>query len=318
MSEPNTRSTRRLSSSNTSSGGNLSSNAAVLLKCAACKNSTKNKATLKCTLCATAYHALCVPDWADVSTTELKTILNRSGLNWYCSCCHPTLNNYVSIPKVQEDIADINTHMKNISELICETAKICKSSHSESLPFSIAEIKVSAARLEEQFTSSQSAQAKEIRSVNVILHKLKKNGNTNNEIMAIAEDISLHPNCITNIKRLGVRNMKLPSTEKLRPTKITFTSPLSAREFMIRFRDYEDKRGTFVTPDLSKEDRHKEYKLRQERNQLSSQFPANKYQIRQGKIFMREASRPTDMWKPVDHPSVGTENVNNPSASKSG
>ena len=112
--------------------------------------------------------------------------------------------------------------------------------------------------------------------------------------------------------------MKLPSTEKLTPTKITFTSPLSAREFMIRFRDYEDKRGTFVTSDLSKEDRHKEYKLRQERNQLSSQFPANKYQIRQGKIFMREASRPSDMWKPVAHLSVGTENVNNPSASKSG
>ena len=154
MSELNTRSTRRLSSSNTSSGGNLSSNAAVLLKCAACKNSTKNKATLKCTLCATAYHALCVPDWADVSTTELKTILNRSGLFWYCSCCHPTLNSYVSIPKVQEDIADINTHMKNISELMCKTAKICKSSHSDSLPSSIAEIKVSAARLEEQFTSS--------------------------------------------------------------------------------------------------------------------------------------------------------------------
>ena len=210
--------------------------------------------------------------------------------------------------------------MKNISELICETAKICKSSHSESLPSSIAEIKVSAARLEEQFTPSQSAQEKEIRSVNVILHELKENGNTNNEIMAIAEDISLHPNCITNIKRLGVRNIKLPSAEKLRPTKITFTSPLSAREFMIRFRDYEDKRGTFVTPDLSKpkEDRHKEYKLRQERNQLSSQFPANKYQIRQGKIFIREGSRPTDMWKPVAHPSVGTENVNNPSASKSG
>ena len=181
--------------------------------------------------------------------------------------------------------------MKNISELICETAKICKSSHSESLPSSIAEIKVSAARLEEQFTPSQSAQEKEIRSVNVILHELKENGNTNNEIMAIAEDISLHPNCITNIKRLGVRNIKLPSAEKLRPTKITFTSPLSAHEFMKRFRDYEDKRGTFLTPDLSKEDRHKEYQLRQERNQLSSQFLANKYQIRQGKFFYKRAQQ---------------------------
>ena len=185
--------------------------------------------------------------------------------------------------------------MKNISELICETVEICKSSRSDVVPANIVDLKNTASRLEEQFKASQSAQEKEIRNSNVILHKLLENSSTNEEVLAIASDMSMHSSCITNITRLGTRNMKLSPTEKLRPVKITFNNPLNAREFMKRFRDYSDKQGTFVTLDLSKEDGQKEYQLRQERNKLSSQFTANKYQIRQGKIFVRESG--TNVWK---------------------
>jgi hypothetical protein len=64
--------------------------------------------------------------------------------------------------------------------------------------------------------------------------------------------------------------MQLAKDKNVRPTKISFTNPQTRNDFLHAYYDYEDKLGTFATPDLSEEEQHQEYLLRSLRNKLKS------------------------------------------------
>jgi hypothetical protein len=219
---------------------------------------------------------------------ELKTF-KRPGVNWYGVSCFANLNTFVSLPSVQDNIADIKSQIQDMNNLMCETVSKMKTSYSDTLTSAgVSETREVVNRLETQMITNQNNQEKEERGLNKILHKLAENNTTEDDVVQMCKEMSLWPGAVTKVKRISRRNVLSPPTENIRPVKISFSSELVAREFVKRFRTLEDKRGVFVTPDLSPEERKAEYTLRLQRNSLKELNPLNSYRIRQGKVFVQE------------------------------
>ena len=132
-SDSNNRGARlRTPSVSTASSGSVSIQAPLASKCVKCKLTTRNKAALKCTLCAAEYHPTCSTGWEDAIPAELKTF-KRPGVNWYGVSCFAYLNTFVSLPSVQDNIADFKSQIQDMNNLMCETVSKMKTSYSDAL-----------------------------------------------------------------------------------------------------------------------------------------------------------------------------------------
>ena len=82
--------------------------------------------------------------------------------------------------------------------------------------------------------------------------------------------------------------MSLPNTEKIRPVKITFTTVVNKQDFMYTYNNWDNRKGTFCSADLTPEEREavNEYRLRKLREQLRLKFSNRKSQVRNGAIYM--------------------------------
>lgn len=108
------------------------------------------------------------------------------------SICYPTLNLYVSLPMVQENIANIKQKVTDMTTMMCDTVRVCKSSGFEALASCVQKLEDIAARLENPLISSRPVLGKESHSLSIIHHKLEKNGNTNKEVFGIAKELYVH------------------------------------------------------------------------------------------------------------------------------
>ena len=82
--------------------------------------------------------------------------------------------------------------------------------------------------------------------------------------------------------------MSLPNTEKIRPVKITFTTVVNKQDFMYRYINWDNRKGTFCSADLTPEEREavNEYRLRKLREQLRLKFSNQQFQVRNGAIYI--------------------------------
>lgn len=169
------------------------------------------------------------------------------------------------------------------------------------------EVKSIVKRLETQLSKDLEQKAKCERSLNAIVHGVEETGNTADAIWDICGYVDFDSHCITNISRLGRRNMNPDSTSGKRPVKLVFTTELYKSEFMHKYNRWSNKGTSFVTLDLSVEDREKEYKLRVKRRELVNKYPHGPtgriFQIRNGALIMK--TRDSDWVKLDDSDCVG-------------
>lgn len=265
-------------------------------KCVVCKKSTYNKPTVQCCLCSYEFHTGCMPEWADIVTNSDLKFIKRPGLTWYCSTCKPKLPDYLPIKPIEDTVQALATEVRNMAKLVSETLELHKTTSSTTSQPNI-ELRDITVRVEKELLQAKTSQQKSERSLNAILHKLEEANRTTDDIMEISNCLSFHPSSITKIQRLGQRNMNSNSTVRARPVRITFSSELNRNEFLRRYNSWDDKQSTFVTPDLSPEERDREFRLRQKRRVLTEENPQNKYQVRNGKIMVKAPE--TNTWSAI-------------------
>lgn len=161
-----------------------------------------------------------------------------------------------------------------------------------------AEIKAIAQRLDERAKREIQIRENLERKQSAILHNLPENVNTHNEVCNLLQNIGFLPNSTTRISRLGTARQ----SSKSRPTKIQFHTEVMKIDFMRLFHsNLTHKDGLFITPDLSKEEQNREFKLRQARNELTAKFSENKYRVRSGKLQCQSYGSPT--WNTINLPN---------------
>lgn len=265
------------------------------------KSIAKSKPALKCNCCHLSAHTGCIPDWTDITTTtELTKITSKSGLTWYCSNCQPKLADYFYGPEIKPSIDQLDDKITQLTKLVSESHKLTRTyaQATATTKGDNAEIKAIAQRLDER--SKREIQTRENleRKQSAILHNLPDNLNTHKEVADILQLMNFHPNSTTRISRLG--NAKPNSqSSKPRPTKIQFHTEVMKMDFLRLFHSAIDRsHKMFVTPDLSKEDRELEFKLRQTRNELAAKFKENRYRVRGSKLQCQTSG--SLIWKIID------------------
>ena len=270
--------------------------------CMVCSLSTKSKPSLTCGLCYNPTHTACLSEWNDITKVpELKAIINRAGLKWYCEKCESTLSDYISGGEIQTSLDTMHTRMQALTQLVSENLQVTKtivSQPPQTIPGHdstvVSEIKAAVDRIDASVKTKQKQEQTEERSCNVILHGLVENNATLKELSEICDAIHFNKECMVKFSRLGRRNMSLPNTEKIRPVKITFTTEVNKRDFMYRYNSWDYKESTFCTADLTPEEREREYKLRKLRDQLRLKFTNRRFQVRNSAIYARNS--PSDPW----------------------
>ena len=268
------------------------------LKCL--KAVTKTKPSLKCNICHFSAHTYCLPDWADVLTmAELTKITSRTGLVWYCHRCLPKLPEYFFGPGVKPRLEQIDDKIENLTRLVTDSHKLTKTfaQVTGESNDNNAELKVIAERLDQRAKRESLERQKLERNQSAILHGLTEEVNTHKEVSDIVHGLGFLPNSITRVSRLGVQKLNRPQN-KPRPVKIQFHTEIMKIDFLRYFNRWSDRDWMFATPDLTKEEQAKEYKLRCIRNNLSDMFKDNKYRIRSGQLQCSENG--TEAWIVVD------------------
>lgn len=122
---------------------------------------------------------------------------------------------------------------------------------------------------------------KQDRKRSAIVHLISESLNTHNTVLDILDQLGFHRDSVENISRLGRRPMGADNTmTKPRPTKIQFRTETMKIDFLAAFNRWEDRNGSFSTPDLSKDDQLKEYQLRSKKRNLSTRHPDCKFRIK--------------------------------------
>ena len=151
--------------------------------CTLCTMSTYNKPSLECCLCTRSTHTNCLPDWKDLNRSiDITKLFSRSGLKWYCQTCEPTLSDYISGDEIKKSLAQIETKMDSVQNLVCENIKLTKSETFKP-DNTFTEIKQTVERLETNAQSQLKQKEKEERAHSVIIHGLKENNNTMEVLM---------------------------------------------------------------------------------------------------------------------------------------
>lgn len=237
------------------------------------RNINKSKPSLKCNCCHLATHTACLTDWADITTmAELNKITSRGGLTWYCPNCQPKLNDYIYGPDIKPSFDQLDKKLDSLTLLMTESHKITKTyaQATDESKGNSAEIKAIAQRLEER--TKREIQTRETleRKQSAILHNLPENTNTHQEVGDLLQTLGFLPNSTTKVSRLGTKKPNT-STSKPRPTKIQFHTEIMKIDFLRFFHStVTSKNGMFVTPDMTKEEQNREYKLRQAGNVLTA------------------------------------------------
>lgn len=281
----NTKSMSTSSPSQTGTTGNR--------QCKICHKVTRTKPTLSCACCKSTYHASCLPNWNDASPSELK-VFEKPGVLWYCESCYKTLPDYILAPDIKSSLDAVETKIDNLSKLICENVSITKSyALAASKSPVLDDFKSAVNRIEERFQKKEDLKEKGVRKLCAVVHGLEESSNDIQQIDSLMRDLSFSPDIVTEISRLGKRNLdKSSHPTKARPIKLKFTSEVNKIDFMRRFNKYKPD-NSFATPDLSKEEQEAQYQLRVKRRALSSQNPKEKYQIRNGSIYLLDKDKST-------------------------
>lgn len=256
-------------------------------QCQKCtKTVAKSKPALKCNCCHLLTNTTCLPDWTDVtSNAELSKITTISGLIWYCDKCQPTLTDYFHGPRIKPAIEELDEKIDSMTRLVGESHKITKTYAQATVESNDnnAEIMAIAQRLDVRTKKEIQTRESLERKQSAILHYLPENVNTHQEVGSILQSVKFHPNSTTSISRLGTFKQTGPQS-KPRPVKIRFHTAVIKIDFLRIFNTRDNKDILFATPDLSKEEQEKEFKLRQARNDLTSKFKENRYRVRNGRI----------------------------------
>lgn len=278
-----------------SSGQTLSGNNS----CAACSKSvTRSKCHLKCSTCHEFYHTLCIPEWNDITNQSELAIFDRPGVMWYCAKCQPTLKDYVLASGLKDSVELLSTKVDNVTKLLCENVKISKTY--ASVVNDNADIKNIAVRLEEKIQKQTISKERNERDLSAIVHGLSETGNTHDYVLDTLDCVSFGPSTVKKITRLGQRvNETSTDSSKIRPVRITFNSEVNKIDFIRRYNNWSDRNNTFATPDLSKEEQERGYKLRVTRRELIAKNPENKYRIRNGSIFVQNTNADPTTWEIV-------------------
>ena len=274
-------------SSGTPKQGNGTSTAVNPNNCAKCSKVLGKKAVLKCECCHISTHTACLSDWTDIKNdNDLNKITSRSGLLWYCGTCLPKLPQYFYAPGVQPAIDNIGDKIESLTKLVADSYKITRTyaQVADDTKESGAEVRERLVKLEE--CTKQQIQERERleRKQSAIIHNVKEDINTHTATLRMLSDIGFTHHSATKISRLGAARTERSSSTKPRPIKIQFRTEIMKIDFLRVYNSWDQRTNTFATPDLSKEEQEREYRLRMRRNQLSAQHSSNKYRVRNGEL----------------------------------
>ena len=280
-------------------------------KCYTCRKGIRNtnQLVLCCTYCQHQFHTGCLTGWNEIKTPGELAFMKRTGIHWYCTDCEPKLANLLYLPSLTtsldsltKDIREMRAENREIREdnlkMLESTTKFREQAATltgvaDDMPL----LRQMTAKIDKQLEDTKAQNARYERSCNVILHKLEEEGRTASVVYDICNDLEISTDNVAKVTRLGRRNMDLPKDKNVRPTKITFTNPQTRNDFLHAYYLYDDKLGTFATPDLSKEEQHREYLLRSLRNKLKSENKSVKYQVRNGLLMGKE---PDSTWQIIE------------------
>ena len=116
----------------------------------------------------------------------------------------------------------------------------------------------------------------------------------------LSVSIKSHKECMVKFAPLGRQNMSLPNTKKIRAAKITFTTVVSKQDFMYTYNNWDNRKGTFCSADLTPEEREavNEYRLRKLWDLLRLKLSNRQSQVRNGAI--NACNSRSDHWLKFD------------------
>lgn len=273
--------------------------AMVVTSCGKCDGPIGNKAFLDCILCGEAFHSTCLEGWKDCGkASELSKLLKRPGLRWYCTKCEPTLATYISGGSINTKLGSLDTKIDNITKLICENVQQTKTYASAVADNpTVSEVRTILQRMETDTRNKTLENQKRERARNAILHRVTESRGIMESLGDACQALRFNVGCIMSSVRLGRRNPNAADSGKCRPVKLTFNSENSRSVFMTGYNKWADRQGSFCTPDLSPEERKREYELRKDRDILREEYKdtGRNFQIRHGAIYTRQST--SDPWR---------------------
>lgn len=60
-------------------------------------------------------------------------MLSKQCINWYCELCHPTLNTYVSMPRIESALSNMQNGMSDVKKILFENFTLTKQTNSKQL-----------------------------------------------------------------------------------------------------------------------------------------------------------------------------------------
>ena len=259
-----------------------------------------NKKVLKCGTCHIRFHATCLDDWKDMTADQLK-VLTMPGVTWYCSTCHPTLSQYIHAPNLEKKLDHHTTELQAIKRLVTESIQQSRDSFEQTkIQCTLASRHGEAAarigsKLAEDMRNKHDMEEAAARRRSAILYGVQENLHLEDHLLNTADKINFKYRSLQQSFHLGNPNRSV-NQMRPRPVKLVFESELAKNQFMSSYNRWDERGTTFAKPDLTKEQRDIEYKLRQKRNELKARNSHKNYRIRLGKIWEQSGVD----WFPVD------------------
>lgn len=295
----------RTSSQSTASTENDNENSKTY--CNTCsKNFKENVECMSCDNCQNWFHFSCI----GISKAEAKVVtrLEPKGIRFFCLVCNianktrsdfeeslTSINDKITqLARLEDKIEIMSEKIQEISIDFQTKTESETRSYADALTESIQIMKNHDSNITKATQNSCKILANQVdhaeqerRKCCAILHNLDERGvNTlADKLGELCNTLSYPPDLMSVSFRLGAKG-KNETANKHRPVKIKFTDETKKWDFIKRL-NRDKPQSMFATLDLSKEEREREFNLRQKICDLKKSNPTSIYCIKRGEIQNR-------------------------------